>query len=93
MVLCKVPPFDDLLVCAISTQLRHCINGFDDLILSSDADFKTSGLLQDSVIRLGYLLTQPRTEFVGSIGKISPERHRRLLKQLAEFLISTGQSP
>src|ERR1017187_471450 len=89
VVLRKVPPFDDLLVCAISAQLRQCVEGFDELILSTDPDFKTSGLLQDSVIRLGYLLTLPRKEFIGSIGKISPERHRRLSKQLADFLLST----
>jgi mRNA interferase MazF len=91
VVLRKVPPFDDLLVCGISTQLRQCVEGFDELISSADPDFKTSGLLQDSVIRLGYLLTLPRKEFIGSIGKISPERHHRLLKQLAEFLVSTKQ--
>jgi mRNA interferase MazF len=89
VVLRKVPPFDDLLVCGISTQLHQCVVEFDELILSTDSDFKTSGLLQDSVIRLGYLLTLPRKEFIGSIGTISPERHRRLLKQLAEFLVST----
>ena len=91
VVLRKVPSFDGLLVCGISTQLRRCVEGFDELILSTDPDFKTSGLLQDSVIRLGYLLTLSRKEFIGSIGKISPERHRRLLKQLAEFLVSTKQ--
>jgi mRNA interferase MazF len=90
-VLRKIPPFDDLLVCGISTQLRQCVEGFDELISSADPDFKTSGLLQDSVIRLGYLLTLPRKEFIGSIGKISPERHHRLLKQLAEFLVSIKQ--
>ena len=89
VVLRKVPPFDDLLVCGISTQLRQCVEGFDKLIFSTDPDFKTSGLLQDSVVRLGYLLTLPRKEFIGSIGNIAPERHRRLLKQLAEFLVST----
>jgi mRNA interferase MazF len=89
MVLRKVPPFDDLLVCGVSTQLHQCVAGFDELILSSDSDFKSSGLLQDSVIRLGYLLTLPRKDFIGSIGKISPERHRRLLKHLSEFLVST----
>ena len=71
VVLRKVPPFDDLLVCGISTQLRQCVEGFDELILSDHPDFKTSGLLQDSVIRLGYVLTLPRKEFIGSIGKIS----------------------
>lgn len=89
VVLRKIPPYDDLLVCGISTQLRQCVEGFDELILSTHPDFKTSGLLQDSVIRLGYLLTLPRKEFIGSIGKISPDRHHRLLKQLSEFLVST----
>jgi len=91
LVLRQVPPFDDLLVCGVSTQLRQCVEGFDELILSADPDFKTSGLLQDSVIRLGYLLTLPRKEFIGSIGKILPGRHRRLLKNLSEFLVSTNR--
>ena len=85
----QLPGFDDWLVCGISTQLRRCVKGLDELILSTDPDFKTSGLLQDSVIRPGYLLTLPRKEFIGSIGNITLERHRRLLKQLAEFLVST----
>jgi mRNA interferase MazF len=93
VVLRKVPPFGDLLVCGISTQLHQGVEEFDELILSADPDFKISGLLKNSVIRLGYLLTLPRKEFIGSIGNISPERHRRLLKRLAErlaeFLVST----
>jgi mRNA interferase MazF len=89
VVLRPVPPFNDLLVCGVSTQLRHFIDGLDEIIWTGDADFSTSGLLQSSVIRVGLLTTLPRKEFIGSIGKISPERHHRLLAQLAEFLIST----
>src|ERR1041385_9061295 len=93
LVLRVVPPFYDLLVCGISTQLQHCVEGFDDIISAGDPDFRTSGLVRSSLIRLGYLLTQPRKEFVGSIGHVSSERHRRLLARLGEFLPRVSRAP
>jgi mRNA interferase MazF len=48
-------PFGDLLVCAISTQLRQQVLGFDEIIERGDDDFEQSGLLATSLIRLGFL--------------------------------------
>ena len=32
LLLCPPPPFGDWLACGISTQLRHRVDGFDELI-------------------------------------------------------------
>jgi len=83
-----LPPFGDFLVCGVSSQLRQQVPGLDDLILRSDKDFAISGLQMDSLIRTGFLAIYTPSQIIGDIGEISSERHRRLLKQLAEFLVS-----
>jgi len=83
----ELPPYGDLLVCGVSTQVHQLVSGFDELIIRSDADFSTSGLLADSVIRLGFLAVLPRKSILGSIGAISPQRHRRLLHRLSAYLV------
>jgi mRNA interferase MazF len=85
-VLKEMPPFRDLLVCGISTQLRQEIAGFDEIIQPADSDFAASGLKAPSVIRLGFLAVLPRSSFVGAIGTLSPERRSRLLQKLSDFL-------
>ena len=93
LVLREIPPFNDLLVCGISTQLPHYVGEFDEMISAGDSDFPTSGLLRNSVIRLGYLLPQPRGDFVGKIGSISRERHLKLLARLGNFLPRLSPPP
>ena len=88
-----LPPFDDLLVCGVSRQLRHRVPDFDEIIAASDADFAASGLLDTSLIRLGFLALLPASEFLGDIGSISPERHRRLLRRLASSLQESASEP
>jgi len=56
----EMPPFGDVLVCGISTQLHQQTPDFDELITRSDSDFVISGLVADSAIRLGYLAVLPR---------------------------------
>lgn len=87
LVLREVPPFGDLLVCAVTTQLRHYVPNWDEIIRAGDADFPGSGLRADSLIRLGHLITLPRDHFRGSIGSVSPERHRRLVLRLGDVLL------
>ena len=87
IILREMPPFRDLLVCGVSTQLHQEVQGFDELISPSDADFKSSGLVAESLIRLGFLAVLPRNNIMGTIGSISYERHKRLLKNLSDHLI------
>ena len=87
VVLRAMPPHGDLLVCGVSTQLHHESQGFDEVIQPGDPDFATSGLKAASLIRLGFLAVLPVSSFLGSVGSISPERHRRLVQRLSEYLV------
>ena len=68
LLLRELPPFGDFLACGISTQLRQVVPEFDEVITGADADFASSGLLSDSVIRLGFLAVLPRQRILGVIG-------------------------
>src|SRR5215216_3216434 len=83
IILREMPSYGDLLVCGISTQTRHRVQDFDEVISPSDRDFQSSGLLAESLIRLGHLAVLPRRSIAGAIGSISRERHGRLLKTLS----------
>jgi mRNA interferase MazF len=62
------------------------VENFDEIISPNDVDLKASGLLDVSLIRLGFLALMPPDEFLGDIGSISIQRHRRLLRRLADYL-------
>ncbi len=83
----EMPPFGDALVCGISSQLHQQVSGFDEIIHKTDSDFSSSNLVGDSLFRLGFLAVVPRSNIIGSIGFISPERHKRLLQNLSNYLI------
>jgi len=82
----RMPPFQDFLVCGISTQLQQAVPDFDETIMPHDADFRTSGLKAASLIRLGYLAVLSRSELKGRIGTVSAARRKRLLTKLSDFL-------
>ena len=81
-----MPPFRDLLICGISTQLHQAAKGFDEVIAPGDADFAVSGLKAASLIRLGFLAIVPRGKVAGAIGNIAPERYQRLRQTLGDYL-------
>jgi mRNA interferase MazF len=87
VVLREMPPFRDMLVCGVSTQLRQAAKDFDEAISPSDPDFSASGLNDESLIRLGFLVVLPRNKIIGSIGSIASERHKRLLQKLSGYLV------
>jgi len=78
--------YDDWLLCMISSQLRHCIAGFDEVIQESGPDFAGSGLKVSSVIRVGRLAVVEGEIIVGSIGQIGAGRLRGIKNRLAEWL-------
>ncbi len=65
VVLREMPPYRDLLVCGVSTQLHQQVNDFDEVISPSDLDFAGSGIIAESLIRLGYLAVLPRSRILG----------------------------
>jgi mRNA interferase MazF len=87
LVLALLPgPYQNVLLCGISTQLQLIQASWDELIQAGDGDFASSGLHQESVVRLSYLYAPERTEITGSIGRIDPLRLTRLRTRLADHL-------
>ena len=82
----KMPPtYQEFLVCGLSSNLTQHVKNFDEKVTPQDDNLKN--IQCESVIRLGFL-DRVRTEIVqGSIGSISVERHRRLLKKLSDYLV------
>jgi mRNA interferase MazF len=81
--------FGDWLICMISSQLRHYVEGFDEIIDQAATDFPASGLKAASVVRVGRLAVVDESILVGSIGEIAPERLRRVKNGLANWLLRT----
>ncbi|MGI8566783.1 MAG: type II toxin-antitoxin system PemK/MazF family toxin [Pyrinomonadaceae bacterium] len=75
----EMPPFQDMLVCGVSTQLHQEVKDFDETIAPTDSGFVASSLVGKSLIRLGFLTVVPQSQIVSVIGSVSSTRHRRLL--------------
>ena len=88
LVLRRMPPFGDLLVCGVTTQLKHVVKGFDEIIEPVNEDFAASGLKAPSLVRLGFLAVLPPDNALARIGAVSKERHQRLLDNLCRHLKS-----
>jgi len=87
LLLAELPgPYQNLLLSGISTQLHQLEPQWDELLQGSDADFPSSGLHHDSIIRLSYLHAADRNEIVGVIGSIDSARLQRTLQRLANHL-------
>ncbi len=78
--------FDDWLICMISSQTRHYIEGFDEIVQLDDHDFTQSGLKVASVIRIGRLAVVNGETLLGAIGEIDSERLHRIKTRLANWL-------
>ncbi len=82
-------PYEDWLVCMISTQLQQAVERFDEVVSQDQPDFPISGLKAASVIRIA------RLAVVAAVGEISPERLRRIRQKIADWVqgtISISQS-
>jgi len=82
----RLPPFGDFLVCGVSTQLQQRVVDFDEVIAPGDNEFAASGLKAASLIRLGFLAVLPEAALLGRIGTISSVRRERLLVNLCRHL-------
>jgi mRNA interferase MazF len=81
--------YDDWLICMISSQIWHHIQGFDEIIQDADADFAESGLKVSSVIRVGRLAVVEGEILLGATGQIAPGRLQRIKSHLAKWLTSS----
>jgi mRNA interferase MazF len=83
LLLATLPgPYQNLLICGISTQLHSLVPDWDELVPGDDPDFKPSGLRRPSGVRLSYLYAASIGEVAGAIGRISATRLARLRGRL-----------
>lgn len=82
VVLRQMPPFNDFLLCGVSSQVRQAVTGFDE-ILQPDSQNR---LRVVSVVRLGFLTVLPSTSIKGEIGEIPLSMLHNLRLRLADFL-------
>ncbi|MBK9074741.1 MAG: type II toxin-antitoxin system PemK/MazF family toxin [Flavobacteriales bacterium] len=59
IVISAVPPFNDWLVCAVSTQLHRAVKDLDVLVDTDHPDFERAGLRVPSLVRVAQLSTLP----------------------------------
>lgn len=87
LLLGKLPgEYDDWLICMISSQRRHFIPDFDEIIQEESTDFDDSGLKIASVIRVGRLAVVSGSILLGAIGHIDSDRLQGMKTRLAKWL-------
>jgi mRNA interferase MazF len=85
VVLASLPgPYQEILICGVTTQLHAVVADWDELIVPGDSDFPSSGLRQMSVVRLGYLGAVRFVRILKRIGRIDSARLARLQTRLAD---------
>lgn len=88
LILGQLPgPHNDWLICMISSQTHHYLEGFDELLKPDAPDFSRSGLKLTSVIRIGRMAVVEDQMLVGASGEISQQRLQRIKKRLADWLL------
>jgi len=87
LVIRKLPgPYDDWLICMISTQVSQQIQELDDLIKPEDGDFKDSGLKTLSLFRVSRLAVVEKSILLGILGEISVDRLIRIKSSLSNWI-------
>lgn len=92
LVLKVLPPFDDCLICGISTQLHQEVEDFDYILEKGSAGFEETGLKSDSLIRLGFITTISKSRIPGVIGHLPTGVHDILIGRLRRFLMAEAGS-
>ena len=87
LLVAQVPgPYEDWLVCMLSTNLQQALPGFDEIVGSDANDFRKSGLRVPSAIRIARLAVVSVDTLVGTIGEIDDVRLRRIQETLADWI-------
>lgn len=86
VLLKRLQPYGDWLICGISSKLHQEVEGFDVIIYENDSEFSRSGLKRTSLVRLGYLTWMEEKNINGSFGSLSKQTHKLLCNRLADHL-------
>lgn len=72
----------DIIIAYISSKIADQFSETDYLLKTSHKDFKNTGLLKDSVIKLNKLVTVDKKLFIGELGFVSKEIMEEILLRL-----------
>ncbi|MEA2707804.1 MAG: mRNA interferase MazF [Phycisphaerales bacterium] len=87
LLLADLPgPYQNLLVCGISTQVQQIVRDWDEVLAPGQPDYAASGVRRASAIRLSYLYAATSGEVAGRIGRIEDQRLHRLRDRLIDRL-------
>lgn len=86
LLLKRIEPFNDWLLCSISSKLHNEVKGVDIVIDKEHPDYVASRLKYPGVVRVAHLFTLPEKMIEGTIGNISPQTHKKLLNNLTAYL-------
>ena len=78
--------FDDWLVCMISTQIRHKVEGLEVIISESIKGFSLTGLKKESLIRTSRLAVVHSGIFEGRLGHLPNETFETVRNLLSEWI-------
>lgn len=83
LVIAVLPgPYQNLLVCGVSTRLENMEPDWDEVIADFDADFAATGLHRTSAIRPSFLAAIDSAAVAGRIGEVSAARLDRARSRL-----------
>ena len=80
--------FEDCLVCMISTQTRHQIEGMEIVLSKEMPDFAKTGLKQESLIRTSRLAVVQADIFTGKLGSLPAKVFNDVRSRLADWIRS-----
>ncbi len=86
IIIGAVPPFNDWLVCAVSSQVQRAVKDLDIVIDTRHPDFNRTGLRMESVVRVAQLTTLPDKVVQGAIGEVAPSTLREIKDRLRKWL-------
>ncbi len=87
LVLRKLPgPYNDWLICMVSSHLSREISVFDEIITPDDLDFKDSGFKVPSLIRISRLAVVDAGIFLGKLGQVDTSRVIRIKQKLSSWI-------
>jgi mRNA interferase MazF len=90
LVIKRLPgEYEDWLICMISSRIYQYNKELDEIITSKDKDFQDSGLKTESIIRASRLAVVEKEILIGKIGKISPERLKRIKNKLGKWIMNS----
>jgi len=87
LVLRSVPgPYNDWLICMISTRLYQQVAELDEVVRENDSDFLLTGLKTTSLVRVTRIAIVSADLLHGAVGNLAADRLERIRSRLARWI-------